>query len=82
LENNKQLIALSSMSVGQKAQIIAFTFDAAEGERVQEVGISPGEQFEVMRYVPLEETIEIKIRGYFVSIRKQAADHIMVKLFS
>jgi len=79
-EVDKQLIALSSMSVGQKALIVAFSVDTKEGERIQEMGLSPGEQLEVMRLAP--GAVEIKIRSYFVSLSKNEADHIKVKLFS
>lgn len=80
-ENNEQLIALSSLTLGQKAQIMAFSFDASEGERIQNMGFSPGEQLEVVR-LPQEGPIEMKIRGYFVSLSKQEADRIKVKLLS
>ena len=82
LENKEELVSLSSMSLGQKARIVAFSFDTEEGERILEMGFTPGEQLEIVRYAPLGDPIEIKIRGYFLSLRKQEADHIKVKLFS
>jgi Fe2+ transport system protein FeoA len=78
--NDEPLIALSSMSVGQKGLIVAFSFDTQEGERVQQMGLFPGEQVEIMRLPPQGDSIEIKIRGYFVSLKKQEADRIKVKL--
>jgi Fe2+ transport system protein FeoA len=81
-ENGGELVALSSMSLGEKALIVAFSFDSAEGERIQEMGLAPGEQLEIVRLPPPGEPIEIKIRGYFVSLRKQEADRIKVKLLS
>ncbi|MBF0570970.1 MAG: ferrous iron transport protein A [Candidatus Omnitrophica bacterium] len=77
--SDKELVVLSSMSLGQKGRVVAFSFDTEEGERVHEIGLSLGEQFEVVRLHPQGETIEIKIRGYFVSIGKQEAGHIKVK---
>ena len=79
-ENDKPLIALSSMSIGQKALAVAFSFDTKEGERLQEMGVYPGEQLEVVRLPPSGDPIEIKIRGYYVSLSKKQADRIMVKL--
>ena len=79
-ENDEQLIALSSMSLGQKALIVAFSFDTEQGECVRKMGLSPGEQLEIVRLPPQGEPIEIKIRGYFLSLRKEEADRIMVKL--
>ena len=81
-ENDKQLIALSSMSVGQKGLVVAFSFDTKDGERIQEMGLFPGEQLEIVRVPPDGDTLEIKIRGYFISLNKKEAGRIMVKLFS
>jgi len=72
----EQLIALSSLSLGQKAMLVAFSFDTEHGERIQKAGLNPGEKLEVMRLDP----IEIKIRGYYISLQKHEADHIKVKL--
>ena len=76
---DKQLITLSSMSLGQKALIVAFSFDIDGGEHVQKMGIYPGEQLEIVRLSSRGGAVEIKISGYFVSLRKEEADRIMVK---
>ena len=81
-QEDTPLIALSSMSLGQKALIVAFSYDTDQGEQVQKMGLVPGEQLEIMRVPPQGDPIEIKIRGYFVSLRKQEADRIMVKPLS
>jgi len=80
--NNDQLISLSNLTLGQKALIVGFSFTAKEGEATQEMGLTPGEQLEVVRLAPLGGPIEIKIRGYFLSLRKEDADCIKIKLFS
>jgi Fe2+ transport system protein FeoA len=81
-ENDEPLIALSSLSKGQKALVVAFSFDTEKGEHIQKAGLIPGEQLEIMRLPPQGDAIEIKVRGYFVSLSKEEADHIKVKLFS
>jgi ferrous iron transport protein A len=80
LKNDEHLVAISSMSIGQKALIVAFSFDTEKGERIQKMGLVPGELLEIMRAPCPEGPIEIKIRGYFISLRKEEADRIMVKL--
>ena len=81
-KNNEELVSISSLSLGQKALVVAFTFDTEKGERIMQMGFTPGEQMEIVRKSPLGGPIEIKIRGYFVSLPKEEADHIKVKLFS
>jgi len=82
MENEEKLIALSSLGLGQKAMIVAFSFETKEGEHIQKMGLIPGEQLEIVRLSPVGEPIEIKIRGYYLSLSKQEADRIKVKLFS
>ena len=79
---DEQLIALSNMFLGQKAQVVAFSFDTESGERIQKMGLSAGEQLEIVRLPPSGGPIEIKIRGYFISLPKQEADRIKVKLLN
>jgi len=74
------LVALSSLSLGQKALIVGFSFDTKEGEAFHQLGLNPGELLEVVRVVP-GGPVEIKIRGYFLSLNRQEADRIKVKLF-
>lgn len=78
----EQLVALSSLSLGQKALIVAFSIDTEAGERIQKMGLFPGEQLEIVRLSNPDGPIEIKIREYFISLRKQEADCIKVKPFS
>jgi Fe2+ transport system protein FeoA len=75
-------IFLSQMSVGQKGIVQEFAFEDEGHERLEEMGMTQGEGIEIIRYAPLGDPIEIKIRGYNLSLRKQEADRIKVKLSS
>ena len=44
------------------------------------MGVTPGEEVEIVRYAPMGDPIEIKIRGYSLSLRKQEAEKIKVKI--
>jgi len=79
--SNEKLFNLSSMSLGQKGILVAFSVDTEEGERIDKLGFSPGEQVEIVRYVQPEDLFEIKVRGYFFTLTKLQADRIKVKLF-
>jgi len=79
-ENNERLTALSSLSLGQKALIVAFSFDTKEGEHIQKMGLVPGEQLEIVRLSHLGSPVEIKIREYFISLPQKDADRIKVRL--
>lgn len=80
--NEPGVILLSQLSAGQKGVIDEFDGEADGYERIEEMGVTPGEIVEVVRYAPLGDPIEIKVRGYCLSLRKQEADRIKVKLLS
>lgn len=73
-----EMILLSQMSVGQRGVIRDFTADNEDYERIVEMGVTPGEEIEVIRYAPLGDPIEIRVRGYLLSLRKAEAQRIKV----
>lgn len=47
--------------------------------RLQELGLVPGTRIEVIRFAPLGDPIEIKVRNYNLSIRREDAMSIAIK---
>jgi ferrous iron transport protein A len=47
--------------------------------RILEMGITPGTTLEIIRAAPLGFPIEVKIRGYSLSLRKSEAECIEVE---
>lgn len=47
--------------------------------RLLELGLLKGTIIELVRYAPLGDPIEIKIRGYRLSIRKIEAESVIIK---
>jgi ferrous iron transport protein A len=80
-EHSKKTL-LSQMSLGQRGIIDDFVVASDDCERIEEMGLTPGEEVEIIRYAPLGDPIEIKVRGYSLSLRKQEADLIRVTLLS
>ena len=80
--SGQKRVLLSQMSIGQKGIIDDFVIASDDCERIEEMGLTPGEQVEIMRYAPLGDPIEIKVRGYALSLRKQEAELIRVILSS
>lgn len=75
-----QPLTLSRLKIGQKAQIVEFQDESHISQRLQEMGVTPGESVKVIRFAPLGDPIEIEVRGYRLSLRRQEADVILVKL--
>ncbi len=77
---DEKIVLLSHLAVNQQATIKRFIIEGDDYERLEEMGLTPGEKVTVVRYAPLGDPIEIKIRGYLLSLRKEEADQIEVTL--
>ena len=80
VSRNQKTLLLSQMGVGQRGVILDFIAESDDCERIEEMGVTPGELVEVIRYAPLGDPIEIKIRGYNLSLRREEAELIEVSL--
>jgi len=68
---------LSSLPAGSAGTVTAVK--VADKGRLLEMGLLPGTRVEVVRYAPLGDPIEIKIRGYNLSLRKHDAEQVWIQ---
>ncbi len=47
--------------------------------RLMEMGLLVGTAVELIRFAPLGDPVEIKVRGYHLTLRKHEADRIWVR---
>lgn len=76
-------VTLDQIEPGQKARIIRV--QAAAGptnRRIVDMGVTPGTLVEVERVAPLGDPIEVKVKGYHLSLRKEEARGISVEALS
>ncbi|GAB6888042.1 FeoA family protein [Desulfothermus okinawensis JCM 13304] len=73
-------LKLSEMKVGEKGKIIGYG-KGAKGylDRIFAMGLTIGSEFQVMRIAPLGDPVEISVRGFNLSLRKQEANILLVK---
>lgn len=69
---------LSALPIGQKARVLGFDLPPEQHQRLLEMGLTVGTQCEVIRYAPLGDPIDIKVRGYHLSLRKKDAAGVHV----
>lgn len=74
-----ELITLSSLAVGATAVLREFPKQGAAFVRLREMGMLPGTALTLVRTAPMGDPIEIKVRGYSLTLRKSEADHVMVE---
>jgi len=81
-ETNKMTLALGSMSPGQKVRIVKVRGRGAAANRIRAMGITPGTVVEVERVAPMGDPVDIRIRGYHLSLRKEDLDGIEVEVLA
>ena len=69
---------LSLLPLGQKARVLGFDLPPEQRQRLLEMGLTVGAQFEVVRFAPMGDPIDIKVRGYHLSLRKKEAAGVRV----
>ncbi len=72
----------SDLKVGDTAVISNHKPDqmnAEKGQRLMVLGLTPGTRFYVTRVAPLGDPIEIKLRGFNLSLRRDEAQGIWVE---
>lgn len=70
---------LSELKPKDKAKIKKISSDLPLKQKLLDMGIIPGSVFEVIKLAPLGDPIDIKIKGYHLSLRKQEAACIIVE---
>lgn len=70
---------LSELSIGDTAEVLAFA-GGSRGyrARLMAMGLTPGTRFTLKRQAPLGDPIEIEVRGFSLTLRKQEAESVRV----
>ncbi len=72
-------VTLNTLQPGESGVVEKITaLDPKLKLRLLELGVLKGTWVELVRYAPLGDPIEIKIRGYRLSIRKEEANSVLV----
>ena len=68
---------LSDLSPGEHATVTSFEGDVPA--RVFEMGLLPGTEVEVVRVAPLGDPMELRVRGFYLSLRRDEAAGVVVE---
>ncbi len=64
---------LSELKVGESGRVARLTGEGAVKRRIMDMGLTKGSEVVVRKVAPLGDPIEITVRGYELSIRKDEA---------
>ncbi|ASL26324.1 FeoA family protein [Azotobacter chroococcum] len=72
---------LRDLHVGERARVLGF----AEGggayrRKLLSMGFTPGAEISITRVAPMGDPVEIRVRGFALSLRRDEADALSVEL--
>lgn len=75
------VLRLRDLAVGSTACVAGYEATARSYKRkLLAMGLTPGTEFTVTRHAPLGDPIEVKVRGFCLSLRKDEANALLVAL--
>ena len=70
---------LREVKVGETATVVKLHGEGATKRRIMDMGVTPGIEIKVVKVAPLGDPIEVNVRGYELSLRKEEAQQIELK---
>ena len=72
-------MVFSKLRKGDRARITAISSGSGDIKRMQEMGLTVGTAFRVVKIAPLGDPVEIDVRGYRLCLRKAETEGIEVE---
>jgi len=72
-----ELMRLSELREGEKGIVVEVKGDLKT--KLLTMGIVKGTEVKVVRNAPLKDPLEIEVRGYLLSLRRDEAEHVFVE---
>ena len=73
---------LTTLALGATATVSEINLPPASRPRLMEMGLLVGSTVQLVRFAPMGDPVEIKVRGYHLTLRKSEAEQILVKVNS
>ena len=73
-------LPLHELKIGQRGTIVRVGGKGPAKHRMMDMGLVAGTEVKVERVAPLGDPIEIKIKGYHLSLRKEEAVQVYVEV--
>jgi ferrous iron transport protein A len=70
---------LKEMRPGERANVVRLRGEGALRRRIMDMGVTKGTTVTVRKVAPLGDPIEVTLRGYELSLRKEDANMIEVE---
>ena len=72
--------SLKTLTTGDSGRILGFDRSgSAYRKKLLAMGLTPGTEFTVTRFAPMGDPVEIKLRGFSLSLRKNEASILLIE---
>lgn len=78
MSETEEARTLRDVPVGQSAVVRRLTGEGAVKRRIMDMGITKGADVYVRKVAPLGDPIEVTVRGFELSLRKDEAQQVLV----
>lgn len=72
-------MTLGELKPGELGKVVSIGEKGQMRRRIMDMGVTPGAEIKVVKIAPLGDPIEVTIRGYELSLRKEEAKQIIVE---
>lgn len=72
-------MTLRDLKPGETAKVVAINAEGAFKRRIMDMGITTGVSIKLVKVAPLGDPVEVTVRGYQLSLRKDEAASIQVE---
>jgi len=80
LEPVMEALTIAALVPGDRARIVGLGRSRLDyRQKLMSMGLTPGVEFEITRVAPLGDPVELRVRGFAMSLRKAEADLIAVE---
>lgn len=70
---------LAELGPGDRGRVIQVAGEADTARRLMDLGMTRGTAVEVVRRAPLGDPLEVRVRGFMLTLRRAEAEHITVE---
>jgi Fe2+ transport system protein FeoA len=73
-------VALNEAKIGMSGDIVRVEGEGKIRRRLFDMGLTPGAEVFLRKKAPLGDPLEITLRGYELTLRKDEASHVILKI--
>ncbi|GAA2936009.1 FeoA family protein [Enterococcus raffinosus] len=77
-EDQETWVSLDQLNAGEQGIVVNVHGTGAVKRRLMDMGLTKGTQVKVVKLAPLGDPIELRVRGYELSLRKSESEMVVV----